>query len=72
VARGSFHLYAVRTLDEAIPLLTGLEAGERDAAGRYPAGSFNALVEERLREFARGRQEFMREGAAAATPKRAD
>jgi predicted ATP-dependent protease len=71
VERGSFHLYAVRSLDEAIPLLTGLEAGERDAAGKYPAGSFNALVEERLREFARGRQDFMREGAAAAAmPKR--
>ena len=33
VERGSFHLYAVRTLDEAIALLTGMETGERDTSG---------------------------------------
>jgi predicted ATP-dependent protease len=71
VERGRFHVYGVRTLDEAIGLLTGMEAGERDAAGNYPPGSFNALAEERLRAFARGRRQFMREGAAAAAPKRA-
>jgi predicted ATP-dependent protease len=66
VAAGQFHVHAVRTLDEAIPLLTGLPAGERGADGHYPPGSFNALVDERLRAFARGRQEFAREAKSAA------
>ena len=61
VERGSFHIYAVRTLDEAITLLTGLESGKCDPTGAYPEGSFNARVEHRLREFARDRQEFARE-----------
>jgi len=66
VERGSFHLYAVRTLDEALNLLTGLESGERDSAGVYAQGSFNSLVDERLRELAHQRQEFARE--ALLTP----
>lgn len=61
VERGRFHLYAVRTLDEAIALLTGLPAGERNASGEYPAGTVNALAEARVRELARGRQDFARE-----------
>ena len=61
VERGSFHLYAVRTLDEAIALLTGLPAGERGDSGEYPAGTVNALAEARVRELARRRQEFARE-----------
>jgi predicted ATP-dependent protease len=67
VERGTFHLYAVRTLDDAIPLLTGLQAGERDASGAFPDGTFNALVERRLRDFMRGRQEFTHEALAAGT-----
>ena len=66
VERGSFHLYAVCTLDEALNLLTGLESGERDSAGVYAQGSFNSLVDERLRELAHQRQEFARE--ALLTP----
>ncbi len=61
VERGSFHLYAVRTLDEALNLLTGLESGERDSSGVYPQGSFNSLVDKRLGELAHHRQEFARE-----------
>ncbi len=66
VGRGRFHIHAVRTLDEAIGLLTGLRAGERDASGEYPADSVNALAEARVRELARGRQVFTRE--ALLTP----
>jgi predicted ATP-dependent protease len=72
VERGSFHVYAVRTLDEAIPLLTGLEAGECDASGNYPDGTFNALVEQRLRGFVRGRQDFTREALATDAKRKSD
>jgi len=72
VERGSFHLCAVRTLDEALRLLTGLESGELDSCGAYPPGTFNSLADERLRELARHRQEFAREAlltpAATAKP----
>ncbi len=47
-AAGRFHIYAVETVDEAMELLTGLEAGVPDAEGYLPAGSINALVAERL------------------------
>jgi lon-related putative ATP-dependent protease len=71
VERGSFHLYALRGLDDAIALLTGMESGERDASGEYPSGTFNALVEERLQKLARHRQEFARDAllASGAAPK---
>jgi predicted ATP-dependent protease len=48
----SFHLIPVRTADEGIQILSGLEAGEKDASGKYPSGSFNYLVERRLQKFA--------------------
>jgi predicted ATP-dependent protease len=50
-AAGRFRVYAVATVDEALSLLTGREAGERDATGRFPAGSLNRRVEQRLDEF---------------------
>jgi len=36
---GRFHIHAVATISQAIEILTGLSAGERDASGEYPAGS---------------------------------
>jgi hypothetical protein len=35
-------------VDEGLALLTGREAGERGADGRYPDGSVNAAVESAL------------------------
>ncbi len=56
VATGRFHVYAVADVDEAIALLTGLEAGERGADGSFPLGSVNQRVEARLRTLALARQ----------------
>jgi lon-related putative ATP-dependent protease len=56
-AAGSFHLYAVRHVDEALALLTGRPAGERGADGEYGAGTVNRLVEDRLRVLAEKRRE---------------
>ncbi|HEY7193646.1 MAG TPA: ATP-binding protein [Gemmatimonadales bacterium] len=58
VAAGRFHVYAIHTMDEGLALLTGREAGERDATGAYPEGSVNRLVEDRLWELAEKLQEF--------------
>ncbi|GIL05662.1 MAG: ATP-dependent protease [Betaproteobacteria bacterium] len=54
-AAGCFAVWPVRTVDEAIALLTGVAAGERAADGAFASDSVNARVEARLREFARVR-----------------
>lgn len=52
VQAGQFHIWAVRTIDEGIELLTGLPAGQRDSDGQYPEGSIHRLVEQRLQTYA--------------------
>lgn len=49
---GRFHVFAVRTADEAMELLTGVTAGRRDPRGMYPAGTLYRLVEARLVQLA--------------------
>lgn len=48
VRQGRFHVFAVATIDEGIEILTGVPAGERDASGKFPEGSVNHRVEQRL------------------------
>ncbi|HYW04844.1 MAG TPA: ATP-binding protein [Gammaproteobacteria bacterium] len=55
---GRFRIYPVTTVDEAVALLTGVEAGVRDAAGRYPPDTVNARVEQRLLDLAEKRRVF--------------
>lgn len=52
VTAGKFQIYAVETVDQGMQLLTGVQAGERDAAGKFPDGSVNQRVEARLIELA--------------------
>jgi len=47
-----FHIWAVSTIDEGIEILTGVPAGERGRDGKFPEGTINYLVDQRLREFA--------------------
>jgi len=49
---GEFHIYAVKTIDEGIEILTGHSAGERLADGTYEPGTLNYLVQNRLQEMA--------------------
>jgi ATP-dependent Lon protease len=51
VQEGKFHIYAVRTIDEGIEVLTGVAAGLRDHAGRYPEGSVNERVQKKLQQY---------------------
>jgi len=57
-ARGEFHVWPVETVDQALELLTGLPAGERDGEGRFPEGSVNRRVDERLATFAEKARAF--------------
>jgi lon-related putative ATP-dependent protease len=52
VRDGRFSIWPVSTVDEAVALLTGVEAGERDASGGFPDGSINAAVDGHLAEMA--------------------
>ncbi len=55
---GRFAVYPVATIEEGIELLTGMPAGVRDAAGQFPVGTVNKLVEDRLTAFAEARRDF--------------
>lgn len=63
-AAGRFAVHAMQTAEQGIALLTGIEAGERQTDGRYPEGSINRRVEDRLAAFAEARKAF---GAARNT-----
>ncbi|MEN8175508.1 MAG: Lon-insertion domain-containing protein, partial [Pseudomonadota bacterium] len=58
VSEGRFHVHAVAHVDQALALLTGMEAGERDAEGRFPEGTLNRRITDRLLEFAEQRRQF--------------
>ncbi len=52
VKQHKFHLYVVKTVDEALSLLTGVEAGEKNSRGQYPKKSVNGRALVRLAEIA--------------------
>ncbi|WP_051295055.1 ATP-binding protein [Maridesulfovibrio bastinii] len=54
VDRGDFHIYPVKTIEEALTLLTGMKVGRKSAkTGKYPTGTLYRRVDDRLAEFAR-------------------
>ena len=55
---GKWHIYAIRTVDEGLELLTGVPAGKRRANGSWPADSVNGRVNARLLEMALTLQHF--------------
>ena len=58
VAAGRFAVHAIATIDEGIELLTGLKAGERGTDGRFPEGTVNRMVEDKLNAFAQRAKAF--------------
>ncbi len=58
VRAGRFHVYAVKTIDEGIALLTGVPAGTPDEHGEYPPQSINRRVAETLRAYAESIRAF--------------
>ncbi|MBW2517447.1 MAG: AAA family ATPase [Deltaproteobacteria bacterium] len=59
VADGRFHIYAVKTIDEGIEILTDKEAGSQQPDGSYPEGTINFLVDKRLKELAEEIKKFV-------------
>ncbi len=62
--QGTFHVWPIATVDEAVELLTGLPAGERVADGSFPEGSVNRRVDDRLASFAERARSFGRNASA--------
>lgn len=48
-----FHIYSVSTIEEGIEVLTGVPAGKKDKNGKFPAGTVNYLVYEKLKKYAK-------------------
>ncbi len=65
--RGAFHVYPVRTVDEAVEILTGIPAGAADVVGEGPQSSVNGRVAARLREYSTARRKWTRPGGPAGT-----
>jgi lon-related putative ATP-dependent protease len=53
-----FHIYPVKSIDEGIEILTGVEAGAVGADGDYPDGTVHGLVDKELQRLAKGLKEF--------------
>jgi hypothetical protein len=58
VAAGRFHIWAIESVDDGVPLVFGLEAGEPGTGGLYPAETLNGRVQRRLAEWAEQRRAF--------------
>jgi lon-related putative ATP-dependent protease len=65
VEDGDFHIYAVRSVDEAMHLLTGVEPGQPDGEGHYPQGTLNERVASKLTDFAQRVRKFAGRGEDA-------
>ncbi len=48
-----FHIYAISSIDEGIEILTGVPAGKKDKNGKFPSGTVNHLVYEKLKHYAK-------------------
>lgn len=58
VAQDKFHIYAVKTIDAGIELLTGVKAGVLQADGTYPKKTINFAVQKRIVEYAEIAKQF--------------
>lgn len=58
VEAGQFTIYGVSTIDEAVELLTGVPAGERDLEGLYPPDTVFGRAAQRLAELAEALAEW--------------
>ena len=69
VAAGRFQVFPIATVDQALELLCGAPAGERDARGAFPEGSLNRRVEARLLHYSRqARRAYLPQSADGADP----
>jgi predicted ATP-dependent protease len=63
---GHFHVYAVNDIDQAMEMLTGLQAGEAGPDGAFPDGTINQRVSSRLADLAEKRRKHSGEEETGA------
>lgn len=61
VREGGFHVYPVKTINQGIEILTGIKPGNRRKDGRFPRGTINYMVDEKLAQYADIAMKFTRE-----------
>lgn len=62
VDEGKFHIYAVDTVQEAVELMTGMPAGERQDDCSFPEDTVYGRADQRLREMADVMREYGKPG----------
>jgi predicted ATP-dependent protease len=65
VRQGKFHIYPIKTIDEGIEMLTGINAGGRKSDGSFPPDTVNYRVDKRLKKMAETMAKFAEIPAAA-------
>jgi lon-related putative ATP-dependent protease len=58
VKKGSFAIYGVKSIDEGISILTGIEAGKVNKKGNFAKKSINGMVVARLEKFSKTLKQF--------------
>lgn len=58
IAAGEFHLFGISHIDQGILLLTGMRPGILTRRGQYSPGTFNAIIEEKLKSLAQKMKGF--------------
>jgi predicted ATP-dependent protease len=61
IRNGKFHIYPVETVDQALKIMTGKEAGSRGDSGKFKRGTVNYLVDRKLKAFAEDYRKFGRQ-----------
>ncbi|MCJ7680508.1 MAG: ATP-dependent protease, partial [Candidatus Aminicenantes bacterium] len=58
VEEGRYHIYPVKTIEEGITILTGVDAGGKQEDGTYPKGTINFLVDQELERLGKSWKTF--------------
>ena len=58
VEKKKFHIYAIKTIDEGIEILTDVKAGRLKSDGSFESGTINWLADEKLQHYANEWKKF--------------
>jgi lon-related putative ATP-dependent protease len=70
IEQEKFHIYAIKTIDEGVEVLTGVKAGKMLKNGSYERGSVNYLANQKLADLAVKMKEFGTKKKPRRTPKK--
>lgn len=53
VRQGKFSIYAIKTIDEGIEILTGIPYGKKDENEKFPVGTISYFIQRKLNKYAK-------------------